>query len=329
MKMIRNVRLIQEYDFYNKINGFMYFLIKLPILGKWISQKIYKKILKLVGALSFISIIFTFISKIFTKFIYYGVLIFLFSIDGFFNNSIVESNIILNLLTLLTIIGFMKDAFNYYDVNHKTYYFIRNFKMKPKDYFLSTYIFDYIVFIVTYTFVINIFFNIKNIDLSYINIFVFVLFAISLRLLASVLVLKLNLKGQILNWAFNTTLTLYFVSALAIIYIGANLENSIFLNLEFLYNPIFIILATFIIIISLKIAFNQNNFDEIIYPKLTKDVLFSNDNESVTFAGVKLKKDGIILDDKDFSQYSGIEYINRIFFYRNDKIYKKKLEKLL
>ena len=62
--MIRNVLIIQEYDLIKSLNGIFFWLKKLPILGKFISEKIYKYILKIVESVSWISLIIPFFTKI-------------------------------------------------------------------------------------------------------------------------------------------------------------------------------------------------------------------------------------------------------------------------
>lgn len=322
--MIRNVLIIQEYDLIKSLNGIFFWLKKLPILGKFISEKIYKYILKIVESVSWISLIIPFFTKIISKLIFYGIIVLIITKGNILTPDEQDINIIISYISILTLFGFMKNAFEFYRADGHSYYFIRQFKMNPKYYFIGQFLFSLIVFSFTYSIAISVIFSIMKIEISFINIVSFIIFSCSLRLFAALFALKLNLKDKKIEWSESVVLIIYFMLSGLMLYFNNIVFSFLTINLKILYNPAFLVLGFLIIFISFKGVLKQNNFDEVIYPRLTINILKTVDNAEIQFSGVETKDEKILLDEEDFSKYSGIKYINEIFFKRHDRVYKKK-----
>ena len=325
--MIRDVLLIQEYNLITSVNSFFFWLLKIPFLGKIISRKIYKTILKIVEKSSWISLILPFITKVFSKLIFYGIIVAIITKGEFLIKDAEISKSILIYISLITLFGFMKEAFNFYDANQKSYYFIRQFKMSPKSYFIGSFSYSLIVFAITFSITMKIIFSIISINIAFINILAFSILSCSLRIFAALFMLKKNLKDKKLQIYENSIIFSYYILALVILIFNKSILPLLNVNLEVLYNPILLLFGIIIILLSFKSVLKQNNFDEIIYPRLTVDLLSLGNDMDVEFSVVKTEEENIKIGKEDFSNYSGIRYINEIFFKRHENIYKKKTRK--
>ena len=325
--MIRDVLLIQEYNLITSVNSFFFWLLKIPFLGKIISRKIYKTILKIVEKSSWISLILPFITKVFSKLIFYGIIVAIITKGEFLIKDAEISKSILIYISLITLFGFMKEAFNFYDANQKSYYFIRQFKMSPKSYFIGSFSYSLIVFAITFSITMKIIFSIISINIAFINILAFSILSCSLRIFAALFMLKKNLKDKKLQIYENSIIFSYYILALVILIFNKSILPLLNVNLEVLYNPILLLFGIIIILLSFKSVLKQNNFDEIIYPRLTVDLLSLGNDMDVEFSVVKTEEENIKIGKEDFSNYSGIRYINEIFFKRHENIYKKNTRK--
>lgn len=322
--MIRNVLIIEEFNLIKSLNGIFFWLKKIPILGKLISANIYKHILKIVESVSWISLILPFITKIISKLIFYGIIVLIITNGNILNPDLQDLKIILNYISIITLLGFMKNAFDFYAADTHSYYFIRQFKMNPKQYFIGYFLFNLIVFAFTYAIAVNAIFSIIKIEISLINIVSFVIFSCSLRIFAALFALKLNLKGKKIVWSENAILSTYFILSGIMLVLNDVIFPFITMNFEILYNPIFLVVGIIIILLSFMYLLKQNNFNEVIYPRLTIDLLRAVNISGIEFAGVKTQDETMLLGEEDFSNYSGIKYINEIFFKRHERVYKKK-----
>ncbi len=322
--MIRDILIIQEFNLIKSLNSILFWIKKFPILGKKISVNLYRYILKVVESASWISLILPFITKIISKLIFYGILVAIITNGEIIIKDVEISKNILTYISLITLFGFMKDSFNFYDANQKSYYFIRQFKMSPKIYFIESFTYSLIVFAITFSISMKIIFSIIGINIEFINILSFSILSCSLRIFSALFMLKKNLKDKKLQIYENSIIFSYYILALVALIFNELILPLLNVNLEVLYNPIFLLFGIIIILLSFKSVLKQNNFDEVIYPRLTINILKTVDNEEVQFSGVKTKDEKILLGEEDFSKYSGIKYINEIFFKRHDRVYKKK-----
>lgn len=322
--MIRDILIIQEYNLIKSLNSILFWIKKFPILGKKISVNLYRYILKLVESTSWISLIFPFVTKIISKLIFYGIIVLIIAKGEILKLDTENSNIILRYISLITLFGFMKDAFEFYRADDHSYYFIRQFKMKPKKYFIGYFTFSLIVFAFTFAIAISIIFSIRKINISFINIISFVVFSCSLRIFIALFVLKQNLKDKKIEKYESSLLSIYYISFILILIFREYVFNIINVDFGILYNPILAVIGILIILFSFRQTWKQNNFDEIIYPRLTYSLLSSKDIAGVQFIAVETQDEDIIIEKYEFSNYSGIKYINEIFFKRHERVYKKK-----
>lgn len=259
--MIRNLLIIKEYDLIKALNGLFFWLKKLPVLGKIVSEKIYKYILKIVESISWISLIIPFITKIISKFIFYGIIVLIITGANILTPDAKALNIVISYISIMTLFGFMKTAFDFYRADSHSYYFIRQFKMNPKHYFIGQFSFNLIVFAFTYSIAMSAIFSILKIEISLINIVSFIIFSCSLRLFSALFTLKLNLKNKKLEISENAIFFTYFMISGLMLLFREIVFSVLTINFEILYNPVFLAVGILIILWLQVVLFNMYLLD--------------------------------------------------------------------
>ena len=327
--MFDAISLNAKYNFLIAYNGFFNFLKKIPLIGK-----VFKNSNKWIHKIDFLilplSIVFGFLKSIFNKVIYYLVMYFIVLswTFKFFEVSMPKSTeMILFYIAGLTLIGTFRDYNFFYENNTTSYIFIKQMKIDAKKYYLSSYFYQIILNIISFSLIYYIILKISagffgQVNVSYLNVISFTMVAYSLRFMVAYIFLKKNLtkeKFKIYDYVVYPLMFILLVGLIVLICMGK------IINIQVLFNPLMLVLA--LVIFGLLI-FRFMATDNIRY--ISNNFLVIKDLKSIEEAeidtmGLKTEDGQIKVDGKDFSSYKGIEYINKIFFHRHKSILKKKV----
>ncbi|WP_297376433.1 hypothetical protein [uncultured Helcococcus sp.] len=246
----------------------------------------------------------------------------------FFEVSMSKSTeMILFYIAGLTLIGTFRDYDFFYTNNTTSYIFIKQMKLDPKKYYLSSYFYQIILNVISFSLIYYIILKIAGgffgqVNISYLNIISFTMIAYSLRFIVAYIFLKRNLtkdKFKIYNYTIYPLMVILLIGLIVLIGIGK------IIDVQVLFNPLMLVLA---IVIFGILVFRFMATDNIRY--ISNNFLVIKDLKSIEEAeidamGLQAEDGQIKVDGKDFSSYKGIEYINKIFFYRHKSILKKKV----
>lgn len=334
--MFRAISIIKKKEFYSNYNFLIYYLQRIPLIGKLFKNKAYN-ITVADDLLFIISTIWHFIKKIFSKLLFYGIFFGIYFINlrkilndfgkenGYKNlENLQNGDVLFYLISLSLFLGVFAYISHFYENTKENYLYIKQMKMKPREYHLSLFFYDAIIFILTFTIANKILFLIFRINIDVLRILYFVIFGYSLRYLAAVIFLKFNFKSKpfmknlnIVSWI---CAVIVFIASIAIIFFIKKL-----IDFSVLYDVKFGILGILIFVISTYLALRRDNIEEVSYRFLNYKELNEVDIKEINKKNYSLSEKKISKDEKDFSKFSGIEYINKIFFYRTLGAIKKKL----
>ncbi len=334
--MFRAISIIKKKEFYSNYNFLIYYLQRIPLIGKLFKNKAYN-ITVADDLLFIISTIWHFIKKIFSKLLFYGIFFGIYFINlrkilndfgkenGYKNlENLQNGDVLFYLISLSLFLGVFAYISHFYENTKENYLYIKQMKMKPREYHLSLFFYDAIIFILTFTIANKILFLIFRINIDVLRILYFVIFGYSLRYLAAVIFLKFNFKSKpfmknlnIVSWI---CAAIVFIASIAIIFFIKKL-----INFSVLYDVKFGILGILIFVISTYLALRRDNIEEVSYRFLNYKELSEVNVKEINKKNYSLSEKKMSKDEKDFSKYSGIEYINKIFFYRTLGVLKKKL----
>lgn len=334
--MFRAISIIKKKEFYSNYNFLIYYLQRIPLIGKLFKNKAYN-ITVADDLLFIISTIWHFIKKIFSKLLFYGIFFGIYFINlrkilndfgkenGYKNlENLQNGDVLFYLISLSLFLGVFAYISHFYENTKENYLYIKQMKMKPREYHLSLFFYDAIIFILTFTIANKILFLIFRINIDVLRILYFVIFGYSLRYLAAVIFLKFNFKSKpfmknlnIVSWI---CAAIVFIASIAIIFFIKKL-----IDFSVLYDVKFGILGILIFVISTYLALRRDNIEEVSYRFLNYKELSEVNVKEINKKNYSLSEKKMSKDEKDFSKYSGIEYINKIFFYRTLGVLKKKL----
>lgn len=316
MKMIKNLLTIYKINVSTKINGFLYYFKKLPIIKKKFKNTNYS-FLKMKNFIGIISIPYKIISTFINSFLVFLLAMFLPSkfIAG-------EKEVI----ALSTFIVFFYYIFRLFNSNIISYDFnkfimVKQMRMSGKDYSLATTLLDESIGILIKAIIFTIFLNLNpysghGIILS-VSIFSFALFSEAVHL-------YLYEKYDFLIAEYPVLLIFIYLSIYGLAYIfGLLFYLNIFTNI--LINPIFITITIILGIIGSTYIYKYNNYNEVINKinnieklkeirEITKNV-YSNE--------VKIKEKDYRNEDLSIDKFNdkeGFNYLNSIFFDRHKRI---------
>lgn len=328
--MFKAISIVNKKSFYSFYNITIHFLQKIPFIGNFIKNKAYN-----IKGFDFfinpISFIFSFISSIFKKYLFYGLGIYFLVYNVFIDfiddigfediiSEIGKNNIYIYFLASFTIIGTLMYLLHFYQNNTlETYLFVKQMKIKPRDYYLGTFFYNAFIFILSFTIVIKFIFITLSIDISLLNILSYIIFLYSLRFLFAQIMLSFNIRNEkIINiisyiqWGFIVLLFIIFVAYIPL--------TKTIIDFRILFDYKFGILGVLIFIYSSFILIKNNNIDNIAYDTLNYSKLTSVKVDEIRTVEVRVNKDKLIKGNKDFSNYNGIEYVNKIFFDRTKNL---------
>lgn len=308
-----------RYSFTEKANKTLYNLNKLPFLKKIIGDRFYQST-EGKNAFGIIGFIFNLIGKFFG----YVLLIFLGTVlpaqlinkyMGYGPEETVQLQIlfVINVCTSFLI----SSIFN---SDNADYNMIKLMRVNPKEYYLSKItigIQDDILFLIAlYIFKISnpIFLTLEFIAISilgeYVQIFLFDKFGFILCKTKAV---------NIILWIFSIVAG-YIPCIFGLIY-----DFNIVIE-----SPIFLIASIIMALISFIQMKKYNGYKDIVLNINLKSSVIGNIeelNSDITFGDVKISNvEGKLLDSSQFSNKTGYEYLNSIFFFRNSKLVKRAIK---
>lgn len=327
--MFDAISLTAKYNFLIVYNGFFNFLKKLPLIGK-----VFKNSNRWIHKIDFLilplSILFGFLRSIFKKIIYYLVMYFIvlsMALD-FFEVSIPKSTeMILFYIAGLTLIGTFRNYNFFYENDTTSYIFIKQMKLDPIKYYLSSYFYQNILNVISFSLIYYIILKIAGgffgqVNISYLNVISFTMIAYSLRFIVAYIFLKKNLtkeKFKIYDYVVYPLMAILLIGLLVLIGMGE------IIDLQVLFTPLMFVLAIVIFGILVFRFMATENIRYIANNFLVIKDLKSIEKAEIETMGLQAEDGQIRLDEKDFSSYKGIEYINKIFFHRHKSILKKKV----
>ena len=308
-------------SFVKEANTFIYFLKRLPIIGKRIPNSLYKRTDSklIIGIIKeFLGILGGFIGKS----LYIGIMILLpaYLISTIHPNSLLPNFLLIFLFLSLLIGPLIKP--NIFNLNNTSAFdMITLMRCDAKKYYLSEILYknisDYIYFVLPLI-IIGLF-----IGLAPVNAFVLILEVVALRFIGEWLHLFVYTKTR--NALIQNNIFMF-----SVILVGLGLAYALplmgySLSLKFLFNGFFILV---LLLLSAAACIYLWNYDE--YTAISKTFLNRtklNNREALkidmNFASVKLnekKMSKADLNTKAYNKKTGYEYLNAIFFLRHRKI---------
>lgn len=165
--MFRATGIILENSFYTSYNGILFYLQKIPLLGKLLKDKLYR--VHRLGKLAvFFGVISEFFWSLIKKFAYYAFIkTILGSILENFDLDLTKSYL-LSFMILLSVVGFVK-TIDYFSANRDDYIFVKVMRLYPKDYYRSKIYYEIFFNIISYTLVFGLVF--RELGFSFIDAF--------------------------------------------------------------------------------------------------------------------------------------------------------------
>lgn len=331
--MWKAINLHNQKSFYSKFHGIVYYLQKIPFIGNLFNNA-HGWSRHFDIAVTPVAIIFNFIISFITKLLYLFAMVMISgTILSIFEVNTRESSKaeFLFLITGIILLGLFRDLAFFYTNDRDTYTFVKMIRVKAKDYFLGTYFYQIITHMFTYTIALILLFvfqamsmqiNIFN-GISFFDVFGLVVFVTSIRYVFSYIGLKLNLseeKSQILVYISFGLMIIVFVLTLVLIGI-----NKIF-DVSFMYDWKLIPIGIFIFCAISYLMVKNKNIEKLAYQILkVKDFDVSEINDEL-ISGSKVESKDFNMKEKDFSKYTGMTYLNKLFFHRYKKaLFKKTL----
>lgn len=328
--MWTELRVIQQLKTTQTYNMILFYLQKLPLIGRKIPNRFYhvekfKRVISIIGTVGY------FLSNLLGNLFYFG-FIFLLSLFflsvGSLNDGSIRSAFLVNLFSFSviggTFMGIMRvDPSDSFDV-----LCIKQLKMGAKRYYLAQMVFNYAYFFVTYSLTLGFVFYL--LDLPMITALFFTSWLLGLRMFVQFLyITTYSLKRPSPEKPFNLLMILMVVVAS----ISPSLYSFGFIDppVSFAYTVWAMLIGMGFIWASIPILKRTDKYDEIVRTALTSEKIQNVQNlqKNAQAAGVKLGED--ILTHDNFvqidSKATGISYINELFVARLGYLLKKRIKK--
>ena len=330
--MWTELRVIQQVKMTQNYNRILFYLQRIPLLGKKISNRFYnaqefKTVISVIGAIAF------FLQQFLSKALYFG---FLFiasyaSIQLNTGNQQEVSTIFMVLLFYYSIIAgtFTKikqiDPGDMFDI-----LCIKQLNMEAKRYYHAQMILEFGLLFISYSIMLGVTFYFLNLPIIY--ALSFTLFMLGLRLTAQVLYLMIyqvekKTYGKLYNFIMIPAIAISFF--LTPIYIGGVFE----LPVPNLFQWPLMLIGLALIGVTVPFLKNTNKYREIVQTALTSERIervqtVVRDAQAI---GVQLKEDDLTEENvvPVESAATGITYINEIFFARLGHLLKKRIRRTL
>ena len=326
LKVIQQLKMTQNY------NRILFYLQRIPLLGKKISNRFYnaadfKTAISVIGAIAF------FLQQFLSKALYFG---FLFiasyaSIQLNTGNQQEVSTIFMVLLFYYSIITGTFTKINEIDPGDMfDILCIKQLNMEAKRYYHAQMILEFGLLFISYSIMLGVTFYFLNLPIIY--ALSFTLFMLGLRLTAQVLYLMIyqvekKTYGKLYNFIMITAIAISFF--LTPIYIGGVFE----LPVPNLFQWPLMLIGLALIGVTVPFLKNTNKYREIVQTALTSERIervqtVVRDAQAI---GVQLKEDDLTEENvvPVESAATGITYINEIFFARLGHLLKKRIRRTL
>lgn len=326
--MWAELKLIQQVNIAQTYNKIIFYLQKIPIIGKKIPNRFYnaknfKNVITIIGAIGY------FLSQILTKALYFGVLFILsLAISGAGATNAQElSTVFLTLLFFFSMIGgtFFKikriDPGDLADI-----LFIKQLNLEEKKYYHAQMILIYGTFFITYSLTLGI--TLFLIGESVIHALFFSILLISLRLLVQVFYIysyRPNKTSPEKLYNILTVLSIIIGLLLAILYLNGLIQP----QLPNFFHWGSMLAGLTLMSVTIPVLKNTEKYDYIVRTALTSEKIQETQafikNAQVT--EVQLKEDDLTEDKvvQVESDAAGITFINEVFFARLGHLLKKRI----
>lgn len=306
-----------EINFSQTVNMWIYYLSKLPLVGKLIPTTLYNSTNSKIIA-STILRVFSFLFAFIKKFIYVFLIIILPSLLLSDENSLNRVSLNFHIFFFLSFIAgpFANNLFT--NSLYKDFYMINLMRFDAKKYYLSNMFFSYLGYFVFFLF------PIKLLGCTFFEAFIITIEFVSFRVIVqSFYLLTSSKKGTQLSSKIYFTLPIILIPLL--LGYGLPFLSIVFDIKSLLLNKIFFISTVIVCIASIAYLANYKNYTLLAKKLLLKDNLnkiTSTANESM-FMDVKLKENKIdnktLVNDKHKDKL-GIDYLNAKFIERHKRI---------
>lgn len=305
--------------FSEDVNALIFFLRKIPLIGKKIPIGLYSAIdFKLT--LGIFVQIFKFIFGIFGHALYIGLMVILpiQLITGTLENS--QQNFVYILFILSYIFGPIVNS-KIMDIRKKDFNMLVLMRQDPKEYFLSKVLFQNIIFFIQFFIALSII----EILLKYNNLAFALSFQIFIfKFIGEVLILHyFKKKGELLN---KIKLYNYMILIIPVIIAYFPIAIKFQINLvQGVNNIITNIIAIVLGILSYRYLLRYNKYKQLKSQTVTKEVIFNFDEtmKVANFADVQINEKNIKSEELKTEKYNskeGYSYLNAIFFDRHKSI---------
>ncbi|MDD6794442.1 MAG: hypothetical protein PUE01_03365 [Clostridiaceae bacterium] len=309
-------------SFVEGANTSIYYLRKIPIIGKKIPERIYAETDgKIIYGI--IKLILAFFGQFVRKGIYLGLFIWLPAelMVGKFPSVNKEELMLQGFVLLNMILGSIINS-KILESDKNLCVMIKFLRVNPKKYYLGQLVFkvlsQFIYFIPGF---LIIGFDIKATLMLLVELSAF-------RMIFEVFVIAMFKKyDYVLNEHTGFSLFCMLIPFL-IAYLPACF-NITFGFAKIVYNPIFMVIVFTVGAICTKFIFSYNGYTAISRRMAKMSSLVDGEvQEDLNFADVKInekKLNSKLLDTRKFENKSGYDYLNSIFFYRNNKIVQRSM----
>lgn len=306
-----------KYSFVEKGNMTLYYLSKLPLIGRKVVYKFYKET---NGKIIFgtIGFFFNCIYRLFCKSFFLTLFIFLPShfINDWKGTNSVEKLVLQSFVVLCFVIGSLLNS-AVFNEDDESYKMIKVMRMNPKKYYIvkiiTRVIVDFIGFII--------FFSIFKVA----NPLILILELSFCRIIGEYLDIILFHKFDLV--LIGNSAAVVFLAIIALVFgYGFGIVGLVFDFKVLIENLITFFVLLFLSVICFYKILKFNDYKAISIKVAVKRETGSKSelNRDMNFSNVELKSvHGKLLDSSKFNNKTGYEYLNSIFFFRNNKIVKR------
>lgn len=307
-------------SFATSANMVIYFLKRLPLIGKKIPQSWYKKTnIKLI--LGFIGLIFEISKGFLIKGIYILLAIWLPAMaitENLFNNNVEQKEIFLQLFFILSFLlgSFFRSVI--FNKNHESYKMIKLMRANPKEYYFGQIIYKIITQFIYFlpALVIS--------QIGFLNSIILLIELSAFRIFGEWANLLLYKKFKFVLWK-NIGISVLLAILIPIIpALALNLGGTVKVS-EILFNPIFLTCTLFIVILIYISIWKYKGYNSLSRKVLSVEYLNkkSQIKSDMLVADIKLdekKMNESDLNSRKYNNKKGYDYLNSVFFFRHSKL---------
>lgn len=146
--MFKACSIILENAFYTGYNGILFYLQKIPLLGKIFKDKLYK--VTFLGKFAvFMGLLFEFIGSIIKKIAYFSVIKYMLKFVFSRFDLVFTKEYLLSFMIVLSLAGFVK-TIDYFAAKKDDYIFVKLMRLAPKDYYRAKIYYEVFFYILSY-----------------------------------------------------------------------------------------------------------------------------------------------------------------------------------